>query len=148
MKFKIYRQSNSFQIFHFFRDSQEKHYLTLEATCPTDPTRVPALTYPHAGRGLIQSITLSCAAVVGLSRHATLSFTQATLESRGTHDVTVYDPVDVFGEGGALAESGGELRTPHFFFAQGAAPVGMEAMREVIKAADCYLVVSPEYNHT
>jgi len=40
------------------------------------------------------------------------------LESRGTFDVTVYDPADVFGEGGALAESGGELRTPHFFFAQ------------------------------
>eukprot|EP00961_Rhodomonas_salina_P184601 2492274-Rhodomonas_salina.1 len=63
------------------------------------------------------------------------------------HDVTYFDPIEVFGEGGALA---GEamLGQPHFFFGQGKAPPAMDAMRDVIKAADCFLVVSPEYNHS
>jgi hypothetical protein len=71
--------------------------LTLTATPLTTP-----FTEPH---------------VASLHLHFT-SPSQSVLESRGTFDVTVYDPADVFGEGGALAESGGELRTPHFFFAQ------------------------------
>jgi len=56
--------------------------------------------------------------------------------------------VVVFGAGGALAESGGQLSSPHFFYGAGKAPTEMDAMRETIKAADCYVVVTPEYNHS
>lgn len=65
-----------------------------------------------------------------------------------THELTVFDPIEVFGKGGALESSGAEIRTPHFFFKSGEAPEGMEAMAKKIKDADCYLVVTPEYNHT
>lgn len=65
-----------------------------------------------------------------------------------THEITVYDPIEVFGKGGALESSGAEIRTPHFFFKPGDAPEGMEAMAKTIKEADCYLVVTPEYNHS
>lgn len=65
-----------------------------------------------------------------------------------THEVTVYDPIEVFGKGGALEASGAEIRTPHFFFKPGEAPEGMEAIAKTIKEADCYLIVSPEYNHS
>eukprot|EP00038_Savillea_parva_P008200 m.175378 g.175378 ORF g.175378 m.175378 type:complete len:237 (+) comp13983_c0_seq1:52-762(+) len=69
------------------------------------------------------------------------------LEARGNHEVTVYDPVKVFGAGGGL-ENDGELQSPHFFYAPGTAPAPMDAMRDEIKAADCFLIVSPEYNHS
>ncbi len=62
------------------------------------------------------------------------------------HEVQVLDPVEIFGQGGAL-EGQGQLAQPHFFFAQGSAPKEMDKIREIIKAADCYVVVSPEYNH-
>jgi len=65
-----------------------------------------------------------------------------------THDLTVFDPIEVFGKGGALESSGAEIRTPHFFFKPGEAPEGMDAMAKKIKEADCYLVVTPEYNHS
>jgi len=68
-------------------------------------------------------------------------------ESKVVHEVTVFDPLEVFGEGGALAQSGCELKEPHFFFKPGSAPAVMEAMRDVIKAADAILVVTAEYNH-
>lgn len=64
------------------------------------------------------------------------------------HDVTVLDPLEVFGEGGALEGSGAEIKTPHFFHGNGDAPEGMQALRDVIAAADCYIVVTPEYNHS
>lgn len=63
------------------------------------------------------------------------------------HEVTVFDPLEVFGEGGALAQSGCELTEPHFFFKDGSAPAAMDAMRDAIKAADAILVVTAEYNH-
>ena len=65
-----------------------------------------------------------------------------------THEVTVYDPIEIFGKGGALESSGAEIRTPHHFFKSGEAPEGMEAMAKTIKEADCYLVITPEYNHS
>ena len=49
------------------------------------------------------------------------------------HDVTVFDPLEVFGEGGALAQSGCQLSEPHFFFKPGSAPAAMDAMRDAIK---------------
>ena len=59
------------------------------------------------------------------------------------HDVTYYDPLVVFGEGGDLAKSGAHLTTPHFYMKEGTDPE-MDAMRAVIKAADCYIVCTPE----
>jgi len=63
------------------------------------------------------------------------------------HEVTYYDPIEVFSEGGALAGDGA-LSEPHFFFGKDKAPPAMQAMRDVINSADCYVVVTPEYNHT
>lgn len=39
----------------------------------------------------------------------------------------------MFGEGGALAQSGCQLAEPHFFFKAGSAPAAMDAMRDAIK---------------
>lgn len=78
-----------------------------------------------------------------------LSKRSATLgDETITHEVTIFDPLEVFSPGGALAESGAELKTPHFFFKAGEAPAGMEAMAQAVKAADCFLVVTAEYNHS
>jgi NAD(P)H-dependent FMN reductase len=64
------------------------------------------------------------------------------------HDVTVYDPLEVFGEGGALFESGAEVRKPSFFYGSDPAlPDKTAQMRDTIKGADCLLIVTPEYNH-
>mmetsp|Transcript_38950 Transcript_38950/g.91573 ORF Transcript_38950/g.91573 Transcript_38950/m.91573 type:complete len:227 (-) Transcript_38950:103-783(-) len=68
-------------------------------------------------------------------------------ESKVVHEVTVFDPLEVFGEGGALAQSGCELAEPHFFFKPGSAPAAMDAMRDAIKNADAILIVTAEYNH-
>jgi len=65
-----------------------------------------------------------------------------------THELTVYDPKEIFGKGGALESSGAEIRFPHFFHGSGEAPDAMERMAKTIKEADCYLIVTPEYNHT
>lgn len=65
-----------------------------------------------------------------------------------THEVSVFDPIEVFGEGGALAESGAQVSAPHFFHKPGAAPAAMDAMRDTIKAADALVVVTAEYNHS
>eukprot|EP00290_Baffinella_frigidus_P009415 CAMPEP_0180136856 /NCGR_PEP_ID=MMETSP0986-20121125/11803_1 /TAXON_ID=697907 /ORGANISM="non described non described, Strain CCMP2293" /LENGTH=226 /DNA_ID=CAMNT_0022078081 /DNA_START=19 /DNA_END=699 /DNA_ORIENTATION=+ len=64
------------------------------------------------------------------------------------HSITVLDPLELFGAGGALAESGGELRTPSFFYKAGSQPEGMAAVQQTIKDADCYIIISPEYNHS
>lgn len=63
------------------------------------------------------------------------------------HELTVYDPLEVFGPGGCLHASGGELKHPHFFFKAGEAPAGQDEMRDVIKGCDCIIVVSPEYKY-
>ena len=77
-----------------------------------------------------------------------LKYVLAQLGARSVaHDVTVFDPLEVFGEGGALASSGAEVRTPHFYLGD-RAPAAMDAMRAVIKAADAFVVVTPEYNHS
>ena len=67
-----------------------------------------------------------------------------------SYEIKVYDPLEVFdvAKGGALAHSGAECRHPHFFYRPGGAPEAMNRMQEEIKAADCYLIVSPEYNHS
>ncbi|GKY98835.1 hypothetical protein MPSEU_000839500 [Mayamaea pseudoterrestris] len=83
-----------------------------------------------------------------------LSHVEATLEDRiGTlgadtirHDVSIVDPLFVFGKHGALSEiSAGELLAPAFFFKQ--LPAKAQALQDLIAGADCYVIVSPEYNH-
>lgn len=47
-----------------------------------------------------------------------------------------------------MSTSGGELRTPHFFLKSADVPSAMEQMAQTIREADCYVVVSAEYNHS
>jgi len=65
-----------------------------------------------------------------------------------THELTIFDPLEVFENGGALETSGAKKKTPHFFFKPGEASVGMNSMAKAIKEADCFLIVSGEYNHS
>ena len=68
-------------------------------------------------------------------------------ENKIKHDVTVLDPLEIFGAGGALAEiSSGELTTPTFFLKE--LPPAAQALKKTIVDADCYVIVSPEYNHS
>jgi len=78
---------------------------------------------------------------------AVLKSRQSTLgQDEVTHDVTVFDPIEVFGPGGAL-EGDGHLTTPHFFL-KGGTNAKMDQMRDAIKDASCYVIVSCEYNHS
>lgn len=65
-----------------------------------------------------------------------------------SHKLTVFDPLQVFAPGGALHDSGAALKTPHHFFKDGTAPAAMTEMQKAIQSADCYVIVSCEYNHT
>ena len=86
-----------------------------------------------------------------------LNWVKATLKDRkGTlgdetisHDVTIVDPVDVFKPDGALGSiSAGELSTTTFMMKADDLPEKTKALMETIRSADCYVIVSPEYNHT
>jgi chromate reductase, NAD(P)H dehydrogenase (quinone) len=83
-----------------------------------------------------------------------LKHVKATLESRSvvlgdetiTHQVSIVDPLEVFGQDGALSEiSAGELLAPVFFLKS--LPPKAKALQDLIAEADCYVIVSPEYNH-
>ena len=67
-----------------------------------------------------------------------------------SYDITLYDPLEVFDieNGGALANSGAQCRYPHFAYKPGEEPEAMHRMQQEIRAADCYLIISPEYNHS
>ncbi len=60
------------------------------------------------------------------------------LATRGA-DAELVDPLDV--------EHGGVFK-PHFAYARGKAPTALEALAGRIAAADGYVMVSPEYNHS
>ena len=62
----------------------------------------------------------------------------AQLQDAG-HTVTLIDPLDVPLD---------PVFTPHFAFAAGKAPAALQALAEQIAAADGYVMVSPEYNHS
>ena len=50
------------------------------------------------------------------------------------HEVVTYDPLQVFGEGGALCESGAEVQKPTFFYGKDPPlPDAAAQMRDVIK---------------
>lgn len=83
-----------------------------------------------------------------------LKHVKTTIESRSVqlgsetiqHSVSIIDPIEVFGKDGALSEiSAGELLAPAFFYKQ--LPAKAQALQDVIAGADCYVIVSPEYNH-
>ena len=59
-----------------------------------------------------------------------------------------HSPIEVFGPNGALNYSGGQLSKPLFFMDQSALPAAAKELQQAVNEADCYLVVSPEYNHT
>lgn len=62
------------------------------------------------------------------------------------HNVSVVDPIEVFGKNGALSEiSAGEMLAPVFFHKE--LPPKVQALQDLITGADCYVIVSPEYNH-
>ena len=66
-----------------------------------------------------------------------------------SHDFYVVDPLEVFGDGGALSGfTGGEIRSPLFMMKQEDIPSAAKALEDTIRAADCYIIVSPEYNHS
>lgn len=84
-----------------------------------------------------------------------LKWVKSTLETRSEtlgdatikHEVSILDPLVIFGEGGALTKiSSGELTVPTFFLKE--LPPEVEALKQTVVSADCYVVVSPEYNHT
>jgi chromate reductase len=79
-----------------------------------------------------------------------LSTRQATLGSDSIkHDVYVVDPLEVFSPNGALSGfTGAELRAPVFFMNSDDVPQLTKELGEKIRQADCYLIVSPEYNHS
>ena len=64
------------------------------------------------------------------------------------HQIQVIDPLEVFGSNGALSHSGGELKAPTFFMDPASLPPAAKKLQDDIKGADCYLIVSPEYNHS
>jgi chromate reductase len=62
------------------------------------------------------------------------------------HEIYVVDPLEVFGQGGALAEiSRGELTVPTFFLKE--LPPKAAALKQTIANADAFIIISPEYNH-
>lgn len=64
-----------------------------------------------------------------------------------THEITVFDPIEVFGAEGPLANDG-HLTTPHFFLkADNELRKKMDAMGDKIKEAHCFVIVTAEYNH-
>eukprot|EP00812_Abedinium_dasypus_P009363 NODE_3057_length_836_cov_335.768246.p1 GENE.NODE_3057_length_836_cov_335.768246~~NODE_3057_length_836_cov_335.768246.p1 ORF type:complete len:167 (-),score=22.42 NODE_3057_length_836_cov_335.768246:319-798(-) len=62
------------------------------------------------------------------------------------HRVTVMDPLEQFGPGGAM-EGEGHLSRPHFFMAAGTKPKWDE-LAQGIKESDAIVVVTAEYNHS
>ncbi len=60
------------------------------------------------------------------------------LTERG-HTPQLIDPLDF--------DTGGEFK-PHFSYAKGKAPGDLEELAKLIDAADAFVMVSPEYNHS
>jgi NAD(P)H-dependent FMN reductase len=69
-------------------------------------------------------------------------------EEKIQYQVDVLDPHDVFGPSGALSKIGsGELTTPAFFLPTSTVPEEVKALKRKIVDADCYMILSTEYNH-
>lgn len=61
------------------------------------------------------------------------------------HQVTVFDPLEVFGPGGVM-EGDGHFTTPHHWLASGTKPKWDE-VAATIQGADAIIIVTAEYNH-
>ena len=61
------------------------------------------------------------------------------LLTESAHDAQIIDPLEY--------DMGGIFK-PHFAYAEGRAPQALSDLAEVISAADGYVMVSPEYNHS
>lgn len=70
-----------------------------------------------------------------------LRFVVRTLDARTAtpHEVTVLDPLEL-----RLPV----LESPQFYYAPGEAPPELEAASARVEAADAFVIVSPEYNHS
>ena len=79
------------------------------------------------------------------------SWVQQTMQTREgkignetvTHDVTILDPLEIFS--GSYPGITGELRKPTFFMGKVSPEIAQ--LQQKISEADCYLIISPEYNH-
>jgi len=60
------------------------------------------------------------------------------------HEITILDPLEIFS--GSHPGITGELRKPVFFMGKNITPEIAE-LQKAISEADCYLIISPEYNH-
>ena len=72
------------------------------------------------------------------------------LGKRG-HDVELVDPLEIGSRGVVDGKSSSALETlvrPQFAYPKGQAPAGLEETAGLIKKADAYVCVTPEYNHT
>lgn len=80
----------------------------------------------------------------------TVSARRETLGSQTIcHDFYIVDPREVFAPNGALSGfTGAELGAPIFFMKADDLPQATKDLQDKIREADCYLIVSPEYNHT
>ncbi len=58
---------------------------------------------------------------------------------QGDHSVELIDPLDLDAE---------PIFKPHFAYARGKAPPQLQSLADKIEAADGYVMVSPEYNHS
>lgn len=58
---------------------------------------------------------------------------------QGDHFAELIDPLDF---------DLGSIFKPHFAYARGKAPIQLQSLAEKIEAADGYIMVSPEYNHS
>ncbi len=68
-----------------------------------------------------------------------LSFYLKSLVQRVGHQVEVIDPLQI---------SFPPVFKPHFAFAAGKAPADLESLSQKVQAADAYVMLSPEYNHS
>jgi len=69
-----------------------------------------------------------------------LKFVLDGLENReAKHDIFVIDPLEY---------DLPVLRKPHFYYAPGEAPEVLEMLANKLAEADCFVLVTPEYNHS
>lgn len=65
-------------------------------------------------------------------------YLKALIESRG-HTAEIIDPLTI---------NTPSVFKPHFSYSQGQAPADLETLSKKIESADCFVMLSPEYNHS
>merc|ERR1719433_1001801 len=69
-----------------------------------------------------------------------LKFVTSQLKERG-HEVTVMDPLEI-------PSLSGTIQVPAFYYKPNEKPAELQKWEAVVKAADCFVIVSCEYNHS